>query len=297
MSQPTFSIIVPTYNRGHIIGATIDSILAQTYPDFELLVVDDGSTDQTETVIRQYADKRVHYYKLERQERSAARNFGTQHSSGQYLNWFDSDDIMLPNHLEELNAIIQKNNKPALIGVAYEVERPGKGIIYRMNFPAPVLNPYMVRYNFMLTMTGIVRRDVAEKYPFNSNAIPREDHELWLRIATEHQLICTNTITVRIVEHNESGSVITSNKASVYISELDAFLHEVKINPSVQQLLNGNMNRFKMYRYAASAYYFACRGHKKPALKLLAKSLRSHPLILFRKEFYAVAKNIIFTHS
>ncbi|HEX2629762.1 MAG TPA: glycosyltransferase family A protein [Chitinophagaceae bacterium] len=292
-----FTIVIPTYNRAHIIGATIESVLKQTYRNYEVIVVDDGSTDDTEKVIQQYGDSRLRYFKRDRQERSIARNFGTQQSKGQYINWFDSDDIMLPNHLEELAAIIKKYNSPALIGVAYEVERPDEGIVYQLKFPGPVLNPYMIRYNFLLTMTGIVRRDVALKYPFNSNAIPREDHELWLRIATEYQVIANNTVTVRIIEHDQSGSVITGNKANVYISELDAFIHEISINPSVQQLLNGNMSRFKMYRYAASAYYFASRGYKRPALRLLSKSLRSHPLILFRKEFYAVVKNIIFTHS
>lgn len=292
-----FSIVIPTYNRAGMIVATIESILAQTYRNFEVIVVDDGSTDDTREVVKKYLGPGFFYYYKEHGERSEARNFGTAKAKGDYINWFDSDDIMLPGHLEELAQVIGQHRYPALVGVAYEVEQIGKGIVYKMRFPATVLNPYMTRYNFMLTMTGIVRRDVALANPFNTAAIPREDHELWMRIATQHELICTNEVTVRIIEHERSGSVITANNASQYIAELDAFLHEVKSNPSIQQFLNGNMSRFKMYRYACSAYYFARRGCKKPALKLLTKSLRSHPLILFRKEFYAVVKNIIFTHS
>lgn len=292
-----FSIVIPTYNRGSMIAVTIESILAQTYRNFEVIIVDDGSTDDTREVVKKYLGPNFFYYYNEHNERSQARNFGTGKAKGDYINWFDSDDIMLPCHLEELARVIVQHNSPALVGVAYEVEQTGKGIVYTMQFPGQVLNPYMVRYNFMLTMTGIVRRDVALAYPFNTAAIPREDHELWMRIATQHKLICTNKITVRIIEHERSGSVITAKNARQYITELDAFIHEVKINPSVQQFLNGNMSRFTMYRYAGSAYYFASRGHKKSAMKLLFRSVISHPVILLRKEFYAAVKNIIFTFS
>jgi glycosyltransferase involved in cell wall biosynthesis len=292
-----FSIVIPTYNRGGMIAATIESILAQTYRNFEVIVVDDGSTDDTREVVKKYIGPKFFYYYNEHGERSHARNFGTSKAKGDYINWFDSDDIMLPGHLEQLAAVIVQYGCPALVGVGYEVERTGKGIVYKMKFPGPILNPYMVRYNFMLTMTGIVRRDVALAHPFNTAAIPREDHELWMRIATKHELVCTNKVTVRIIEHERSGSVITAKNARQYIMELDAFIHEVKNNPSVQQFLNGNMSRFAMYRYAGSAYYFASRGHKKSAMKLLFRSVTSNPVILFRKEFYAAVKNIIFTFS
>ena len=78
MADPTFfSVVVPTYNRSHLVGKTIDTILSQDYPSFELIVVDDGSTDNTEEVLKKYSgDNRFRYYKKENGERGAARNFG-----------------------------------------------------------------------------------------------------------------------------------------------------------------------------------------------------------------------------
>jgi glycosyltransferase involved in cell wall biosynthesis len=290
-----FSIVIPTYNRADRISNTIDSILAQTYRNFELIIVDDGSTDNTREVIQKYLGPNVAYHWKEHDERSKARNLGTTLANGDYVNWFDSDDIMLPHHLEELNRMIIKHNRPALVGVAYEAMRDGK-IFYRLNFPATILNPYMIRYNYMLTMTGIVRKDVALQFPFNTAAIPREDHELWLRIATRHELVSTNTVTVRIIEHAQSSSIVIAKSAGLYIKRLEAFIHEVSKNPAVRQLFKGKMRKFKMYRYAASAYYFASRGAKRATAKLIFKSIISHPSIFFRKDFYAVMKNFLFKY-
>ena len=95
------SIILPTYNRAHRVGKAIESVLAQTYTDFELLVIDDGSTDETEQVVTGYMDKRVHYYRMEENGgQSKARNCGIQLAQYDYLAFEDSDDLWRPGKLE-----------------------------------------------------------------------------------------------------------------------------------------------------------------------------------------------------
>lgn len=95
------SIILPTYNRAHRVGKAIESVLAQTYTDFELLVIDDGSTDETEQVVTGYMDKRVHYYRMEENGgQSKARNCGMQLAQYDYLAFEDSDDLWRPGKLE-----------------------------------------------------------------------------------------------------------------------------------------------------------------------------------------------------
>lgn len=95
------SIILPTYNRAHRVGKAIESVLAQTYTDFELLVIDDGSTDETEQVVTGYMDKRVHYYRMgENGGQSKARNCGMQLAQYDYLAFEDSDDLWRPEKLK-----------------------------------------------------------------------------------------------------------------------------------------------------------------------------------------------------
>ena len=99
------SIVIPTYNRSHLIKETLDSVIAQTYQKWECIIVDDNSTDHTETVVQRYCktDSRFRFYKKPKnllQGPSAARNYGFTKSKGTYINWFDSDDIMHREKLE-----------------------------------------------------------------------------------------------------------------------------------------------------------------------------------------------------
>ncbi|WP_250434154.1 glycosyltransferase family 2 protein [Hanstruepera flava] len=102
--QPLVSIIIPTYNRAHLIGETLDSVLAQTYPNWECIVVDDGSTDDTETLLQTYIDNDVRFQYHRRPDThlpggNGARNYGFEISNGAFIQWFDSDDVMLPEFL------------------------------------------------------------------------------------------------------------------------------------------------------------------------------------------------------
>lgn len=103
--QALVSIIIPTYNRVHLLGETLDSVLSQTYQQWECLVIDDGSTDHTAELMEFYQEKdaRITYYKrpLDRPKgANACRNYGFELSKGEYINWFDDDDLMKPEKLE-----------------------------------------------------------------------------------------------------------------------------------------------------------------------------------------------------
>ena len=113
--QPLVSIIVPTYNRAHLIGETLDSVLAQTYKNWECIVVDDSSTDNTEEVIELYIKKDLRFQFIKRpttkpKGANACRNYGFGKSKGKYINWFDSDDLMHPEKLAiQVKALKQSN--------------------------------------------------------------------------------------------------------------------------------------------------------------------------------------------
>ncbi|SDS69027.1 Glycosyltransferase involved in cell wall bisynthesis [Formosa sp. Hel1_31_208] len=103
--KPLISIIIPVYNRSNLIGETLDSILVQTYPNWECIIVDDESTDDTCTVVHEYIQKDARFKLFSKPNKlpkgpSAARNYGYLKSQGDYINWFDSDDLMLANKLE-----------------------------------------------------------------------------------------------------------------------------------------------------------------------------------------------------
>ena len=108
------SIIIPTYNRAHLIADTLESILEQSYPNWECLIIDDGSTDATKILIQRYcdSDKRIQYHQRPSNKpkgANACRNYGLQKAKGAYIVFFDSDDLMTNNHLELKLKTIQQH--------------------------------------------------------------------------------------------------------------------------------------------------------------------------------------------
>jgi glycosyltransferase involved in cell wall biosynthesis len=119
-NKPLVSIIIPTYNRAHLIGETLDSVLAQTYPNWECIVVDDGSTDRTKEVVQAYVAKDTRFKYVQRPEErckgaNACRNYGFEISKGTFVNWFDDDDVMLPEFIEKKTAMIERNQLDGII--------------------------------------------------------------------------------------------------------------------------------------------------------------------------------------
>jgi len=133
--KPFFTIIIPTYNRAHVIDQTIQSVLDQTYTDWELIVVDDGSTDDTAIQMAKYDDPRILYYQKQHAERSAARNYGMEQASGSYICFLDSDDEYLPNFLS-------LHYEAILANPSYKVFRVGTYLV-KMNerIPLPFPDP------------------------------------------------------------------------------------------------------------------------------------------------------------
>ncbi len=115
------SIIIPVYNRAGLIGNTLDSVLAQIYTNWECIVVDDGSTDNTKEVVQRYVDKDPRFILVDRPEKykpggNGARNYGFEISKGAYIQWFDSDDVMHEHHLEEkVNYLIANPEKDYVV--------------------------------------------------------------------------------------------------------------------------------------------------------------------------------------
>ena len=109
--NPIVSVIIPTYNRAHLIDKAIKSVLNQTYQDFEIIVVDDGSTDNTNEVLKNFTDSRIHYiFHTSNLGVSAARNTGIKTSQGEYIALLDSDDDWLPEKLDKQVDVLQNES-------------------------------------------------------------------------------------------------------------------------------------------------------------------------------------------
>jgi glycosyltransferase involved in cell wall biosynthesis len=202
--MPFFSIIIPTYNRACIIRRPIDSIIAQTFTDWELIIVDDGSTDHTQEIVDSYNDSRIKYIWQENQERSAARNHGITLATGIWLCFQDSDDEYLPEHLQVLFEGIQAFPEYKIIRTGlhiYENERYiGKSGIESMNkydqFP----------YDSIQVFT--FHSSILEYNQFEVNYFNAEDLHFLLKIGLNNALKIINQLTgIHHYDPKSSGGV------------------------------------------------------------------------------------------
>lgn len=211
-----FSIIIPTYNRAAFLPKAIDSVLAQTYTDWELIIVDDGSTDNTKDVVAQYCDSRIKYIYQENAERSAARNNGVMHVTGKYVCFLDSDNYMKPDRLEKLSAFIAKENKSACYYTEIEYNDVAQGCVKikkGKEYPFPMDVDLLIQ-DIIATPQLCCATEILQKHQFNPALSIGEDMELLFRITAEYPLIYVpNQATVVEVEH-EGRSVANHSKSS-----------------------------------------------------------------------------------
>jgi len=295
MNQPVFfSIVVPTYNRAYLIGDTIESILSQSYANFELIIVDDGSTDNTEEVIQKYLSDNVHYYKKENAERAAARNYGTSKAKGDYINWIDSDDIIFSNHLEEALKAIAKYERPEIFAMGHQYQYPSGKLINTVSYPSSTLNGIMYKGNPMINSPVIVRRDIALANPYNEDRelSCSEDFELWLRLASKFPVYSSPTITVAIINHDER-STLTMADPDKLIKRFTKFLYYATSNDQVVELLGNHKHIFEMKNYLLLAVDLALNGHLRLGRKYIIMAFKRSPKVIFERGFYAFIKHFL----
>ena len=189
--QPLVSVIMPTYNHAKFIGKAIDSVLNQTYPNFELIVIDNYSDDDTEKIVASYNDDRIIYLKFRNHGIIAAsRNHGIKYSHGDYIAFLDSDDFW---HKQKLEKQLPHFELPEIIGVASNAVLVSETPYYRKNSWARSKQGYVdykyrdiLNRNRIMTSSLIVRRDTLDRtglFDEDKTFSFIEDWELWLRMA------------------------------------------------------------------------------------------------------------------
>ncbi len=183
--MPAVSVIIPAYNQAHYLHEAIRSVLAQTCPDFEIIVVDDGSTDDTPRVTQEHTDPRVRYIYQQNQGLSAARNTGIRHALGRYLTYLDSDDLFLPDKLTLLIAEIERPPAAGLVaGQAIPIDAAGNPIGHIFDQPLPADPGMLLLGNPLHVGSILLRREWQERAGFFDESLRSyEDWDMWLRLA------------------------------------------------------------------------------------------------------------------
>jgi len=187
--MPEVSVVIPTYNRAELLKRAIRTVLNQTYQDFELIVVDDGSTDNTEEVVRSFNDNKVIYIKHERNRGApAARNTGIRAARGEYVAFQDSDDEWLPEKLEKQIEVFKTASLE--VGVVYtgfwRIEGDKRTFVPSSDITPKedAIHDALLKSNFIGIPNTLVKKECFEKAGMFDEKLPMlEDWELWIRIS------------------------------------------------------------------------------------------------------------------
>lgn len=264
-----FSIILPTYNRANLISKAIRSVVYQTYQNWELIVVDDGSTDNTKKVVEEFvrADNRIIYLSQKNKERSAARNNGIKSAVGEFICFLDSDDLYYKTHLEEFKKFITESKFQKGLyfsGLSYGKycnEKEEYNLSYSNNIE-------FVLINTIGTPRACISKELLKENLFNENIRISEDKELWVRILKNNPLFYHRQKTFIEIEHNERsvnlGSefenlkilrfIISNNKKLIRRKYKKLVISAAYFNISKRQIKNGKLS--KAFYYILLSLFF-----------------------------------------
>lgn len=286
--MPFFSIVIPTYNRAYLLSKVLDSVFAQVFEDFEILLVDDGSTDDTKNLVAHYTDLRLNYIYQENGERGKARNTGVKNALGKYVFFLDSDDLIYPNHLEHAFEEIHKHNLPAFFHSRYELVYADKTV------QQPTLNQSTINQNILVqnlfACQFFLKREIALKFPFSENRALKigEDWAVILHVAHHFPLYISNTTTSAIVIH-DGRSMELASAEEIKISR-DLLIEDLKRDAEIPTKVHGNV--FAEFT-TLMALSFAIENKKSAALKNWWKGISNRPNQIFKRRTLAIFKKII----
>jgi len=280
----TYSVIIPTYNKGKFVVEAVNSALQQTDKRGEVIVVDDGSTDNTSKLLSPLNDRILYVYQ-ENSERAAARNKGIRLASGDIIFFLDADDLWERNHVEKVLEVFERDKNVGLVysgavlidekGIELSIINRGRelqGFVLK-----DVLKTGSVR--FVNSSAAVLRMTFDRVGYFNEDILlsGSEDFEMWVRIINRYPIAGTNSITVKYRTYSENTM---SNPERMEISMMRA-LNSLFLN----HIDSPDLIRFRNQCYARihilTAINFYAAGKVTDAIRHLWESLKCYPLVFF----------------
>jgi glycosyltransferase involved in cell wall biosynthesis len=272
--------VIPAYNSARVIGRAIDSALRQSTPPFEIIVVDDGSTDGTGAVAAAYGPP-VRVLQQANAGAAAARNAGVAQARGDLIAFLDADDEWLPGKLEAQVAHMEAHPQTALVGTATRmVDREGKLVLITMErgVLAQRVPELMMYRNMIQTSSAVVRTSAVRQLdgPFHTGLAPIEDWHLWIRMAVRWPISVLPDI--HIVYHVLESSLTRTCPPDVFRDRYTALYRSLERDPVVAPLLRDRRRRLRANIRMMVGHHMYGRGHEWRARREILSAIATSPL-------------------
>lgn len=293
---PLVSVIIPTYNRANLVVRAIDSVLSQTYKNIEIIVVDDGSKDNTKEVLAFYKDKIRYFYK-ENGGEASARNCGIERVKGDYIALLDSDDLWYPEKVEkQIQKLLSAPDFAISITDIDFVYESGKIVTRNLRKKIPhdgYILPYILKYPGFGCSSVLAKKEVFEKVgPFREEFYTGEDQNWMFKACSFFKVILLNESLVKMIVSPDSlsKSLFTKNRLKVLrkIKEYNPVFYQQYNKLILKTLSQVNLD------YAMDLLWYR---YVKEAQKQLLESWHNYPnvkaLLLFIKTWLILAVSIV----
>lgn len=280
--DPLVSVITPVYNAQAFIGETIASVINQSYPHWEMVIIDDGSTDGTRDVIQTYlGDTRIKYIYQPNQERAVARNNGIRMATGKYIAFLDADDMWLTDKLKIQIEYLETHPEIALCFTHYLLmDETGVS----SGLPATYFNPqvnqfcHLLETNFIPNSTVVVPRAIFEQVGWFDEALPAfggEDWDMWLRITRFYPLYFINQPLMLYRMHKSNTTLMKLYGSTV------AVLQKVFADSSLAPIIKKNKPRIYALTHCTFTGAYLRLNQRKAAFRHWFYALKMSPQVLF----------------
>lgn len=257
LDMPKVSVVMAVYNGERYVKQTIDSILRQTFKDFEFIIVDDGSYDGTSKILKTYNDPKIYVHKQENQGLSKSLNTGIKLARGEYIARIDADDIAFPTRLEQQVKFLDEHPKVGLLGTAcYLIDSSGK-ILTKFVMPTNDENirKAMIKYNPIFHPTVIMRKDAIEKAGYYDETFKNGlDYDLWFKIAKIYKIANLKDPLILRREHNKSLSAREREQVSERIRILIKVVREGTYPPWCSVYIIGQLFMHMLPRFVKTYF-------------------------------------------
>lgn len=280
MKSPTVSVIIPVYNCPEFIKNTLESVFNQTYSDYEIIVINDGSTDNTHEVLQQYIDK-IKYFHQENQGVGVARNYGLKIAEGELIAFLDQDDIFLPDKLAKQVNIFNSEPNIHILHSAWElIDAQGKKLDniqlpwQKINIDQLDLEGWL-QWKPVLLSAMMFRKSCLEKAGnFDPRFAQACDVDLMLRmLLAGYQVKWQPTVTTLYRQHNHN----TSSNTLVQAKESDLVLDKFFNYPNIPANIKSNEKTYRYHTLVWGAWRLYCTGHISEMIEKLRLSLNYSP--------------------
>ncbi len=231
-SRPQVSVLIPVYNREHLISEALDSVLRQSFRDFEILVIDDGSTDRSAELVYAYSDPRIRViHNAKNLGIPRTRNRAVEAALGRFIAWMDSDDIAHPERLERQVAFLKAHPRVAAVGsFARWIDATGRAMgVRRRPVSSDEIKARLLFSGCFTNTTVMSRRQAQERYRYREDFDLGSDIELWTRVAQDHEVANLPEVLMDHRTHarraggarGERSEIVARNKRRVARAQLE----------------------------------------------------------------------------